>query len=66
MSNKILKGGIYMDSDILMAMLGNITQELSNIKSELGSIDSNVSDNYYTNHKLDKIIELLEKLIRMK
>lgn len=51
-----------MDSDILMAMLGNISQEITNIKDEVSSIKNNTHDVYDLNNKLDRIIELLEKI----
>lgn len=52
----------FMDEDILMAMLGNITQEITNVKDEVNSLWTYVSDIPKTNEKLDKIIELLERI----
>lgn len=54
-----------MDEDILFAMLGNITQKLSDIKSDVGSIRLSIPDedeNTYIESKLDRIIELLEEI----
>ncbi|MGN9164950.1 hypothetical protein ACTNDY_06635 [Tissierellaceae bacterium HCP3S3_D8] len=51
-----------MDEDILMAMLGNITQELSDLKTDVNSIGSNVSCVYHMDDQLNRIIELLEQI----
>lgn len=57
-----------MDEDILMAMLGNITQELEGINSEVSSIKlwmPNETDVSTTDIeiKLDRIIQLLEEIL---
>lgn len=49
-----------MDPDILMGMLGNISQEMSQIKLDIDRIETNTTDVYELNDKLNKIIELLE------
>lgn len=51
-----------MDEDILMAMLGDIKQEVSSVQSEVNSVYTYASDITETNEKLDKIIELLERI----
>lgn len=62
------KGEMNMDEDILMAMLGNITQELEGINSEVSSIKlwmPNETDVSTTDIeiKLDRIIQLLEEIL---
>lgn len=62
MSNRCIKGGMVMDEDIIMAMIGNLTQEVADIKSVVDSIDSNVSPVYFMDTQLNRIIELLEEI----
>lgn len=55
-----------MDPDIIMAMLGNITQEIEGVKSEVSSIRLWMPDEVSTTDiemKLDRVIELLEELV---
>jgi len=51
-----------MDGDVLLALVGGIKDEIEGLKSEVGSIYTYVSDITETNKKLDRIIELLEKI----
>lgn len=55
-----------MDSDMLMAMLGDILQRLSSMELDVSSIKTwmpGEPDNTMIEAKLDRIIELLEQLI---
>lgn len=52
----------YIDEDILMSMLEGIKQEIINVKDEVNSLWSYVTDITETNSKLDRIIELLEQI----
>lgn len=58
-----------MDEDILMAMIGNLHQELEKInsnledvKNELSSINSNTFNNGYIFDKLDDVLKEVEKI----
>lgn len=53
----------YIDEDMLMAMLESIGSKLDSIESEVSSIKTWMPDTDYIEEKLDKAIELLEKLV---
>jgi len=53
-----------IDGDILLAMLGGIKQGIEDVESEVNSVYTCISDISETNNKLDKIIELLEKIAK--
>lgn len=55
-----------MDEDILMAMLSNITQEITEVKDEVSGLTSWIpgeTSTFEIEIKLDRIIQLLEQLV---
>lgn len=58
-----------MDEDILMAMIGNLHQELEklnsnleDVKKELSNIESNTYNNSYIFDKLGDVLDEVEKI----